>query len=76
MSVDAAHLEKEFQTGISLIQNGKAAEAESTLLGILPYLPDNPTLIERIGYACALQQNWPQAEKYYLKAAQLSPTNS
>ncbi len=76
MPLNAKELEKKFQTGVNQIQSGEVKQAESTLLGLLEDIPDNPALIERIGYCYALQDKWDKAEKYYKQASTLSPGNS
>lgn len=76
MPRSAEELEKKFQKGVNQIQSGQVKKAESTLLGLLKDIPDNPSLIERIGYCYALQSKWSEAEQYYKKASNLSPGNS
>ncbi len=76
MAINVAKIEHDFQTGLKLIHDGQIPEAENKLLSILKYIPENPVLLERIGYCCALQSDWKNAEKYYYKAMELTPENT
>ncbi|MGH1349456.1 MAG: tetratricopeptide repeat protein [Methyloligellaceae bacterium] len=76
MAVSATEIENEFQAGLRLIHEGQPSKAENKLLSILKYVPDNPVLLERIGYCYALQSDWKNSEEFYAKALTLLPENT
>ncbi len=76
MAVNVTEIEHEFQTGLKLIHDGQISEAENKLLSILRYIPDNPVLLERIGYCYVLQSEWKSAEEFYARASALLPENT
>ncbi|MEM7619488.1 MAG: tetratricopeptide repeat protein [Pseudomonadota bacterium] len=76
MALTAEDIEEKYNEGIRQLQSGDVSHAQQTLETVLHALPDNPIVLERIGYCYALQEKWHDAEKYFRKASTLAPQNT
>ncbi|MEM7620534.1 MAG: tetratricopeptide repeat protein [Pseudomonadota bacterium] len=69
-------LQAKYGEGLRHLENGDVKGAQKAFENILVMLPDNPVVLERMGYSYAVQENWQQAEVYFRKANALVPQNT
>jgi Flp pilus assembly protein TadD len=71
MRVNRSNLE-----AMSLLQEGRAQEAEAILLQALDLDPQNPFTLNNLGYTMEAEGNLESAQRYYYRAAQLHSSES
>lgn len=76
MSASAEQLEHKYQSSLEDLKQGRAVQAQANLEEILQTLPENPVVLERLGYCYAMQEKWDVAETYFHKAHHYAPENA
>ncbi|MEM7620114.1 MAG: tetratricopeptide repeat protein [Pseudomonadota bacterium] len=73
MTLTVSNKELQYREGLRYLKSGNVEDAQHILLNLLKGTPNNPVLLEKIGYCCAVQNKHKEAYSYFSQAVHQDP---